>query len=111
MLQTSQIENPRCSAMIDQMRLRRATVLPVESQNFSSSGCHSAIQVVFGVVVISSTPRWRSTQDATPTPRGVKGGGADAVVRGRMGPLAISHRRGGPPLGGLDRGVLVADQV
>src|SRR5258706_3335777 len=108
MLQTSQIENPRCSAMIDQMRLRRATFLPVESQNFSSSGCHSAIQVVFGVVVISSTPRWRSTQDATPTPRGVNwGGGPDAVVRGRMGPLPISHRRAGPPLGGPDHGVLV----
>src|SRR6185369_13282920 len=45
MLHSSQIENPRCSAKIDQMRLRRATNLPVVSQNLGSSGCHSEIQV------------------------------------------------------------------
>src|ERR1051326_2539249 len=45
MLQTSQIENPRCSAKIDQMRLRRATALPVVFQKVSSSGRQSKIQV------------------------------------------------------------------
>src|SRR5277367_4117952 len=45
MLQISQTENPTFSATIDQIRLRRATVLPVEFQNVSSSGFHSEIQV------------------------------------------------------------------
>src|ERR1700739_1427889 len=45
MLQISQTENPMCSATIDQMRLRRATTLPVVFQNVSSSGFHSEIQV------------------------------------------------------------------
>jgi hypothetical protein len=44
MLQMSQIEKPRCSATIDQIRLRRAMNLPFCSQNFSSSGFHSDIQ-------------------------------------------------------------------
>jgi len=48
MLQISQIEKPRCSATIDQMRLRCAMALPVVFQNTSSSGFHSAIQVEFG---------------------------------------------------------------
>src|SRR5579863_7793905 len=47
MLQISQTENPTCSATIDQIRLRRATTLPVEFQNVSSSGFHSEIQVGF----------------------------------------------------------------
>src|SRR5262249_33980097 len=46
MLQSSQIENPRCSAKIDQIRLRRAMNLPRDSQNFSSSGFQSEIQAV-----------------------------------------------------------------
>lgn len=33
-----QIEKPRCSARIDQIRLRLARNLPLDSQNFSSSG-------------------------------------------------------------------------
>src|SRR5580700_1445611 len=45
MLQIIQIEKPRCSAKIDQIRLRRAMNLPLDSQNFSSSGFHSEIQV------------------------------------------------------------------
>src|SRR5437764_13542680 len=45
MLQTSQIEKPRCSATTDQMRLRSATCLPVDSQNFLFSGSHSEMQV------------------------------------------------------------------
>src|SRR5712671_3716270 len=45
MLQISQTENPICSATIDQMRLRRAMTLPLEFQNFSSSGFQSVIQV------------------------------------------------------------------
>src|SRR5438270_997718 len=44
MLQISQTENPMCSATIDQMRLRRAMTLPLDSQNFSSSGFQSEIQ-------------------------------------------------------------------
>src|SRR5271155_3447812 len=50
MLQISQIEKPTCSATMDQMRLRRATNLPPDSQNFSSSGFQSVIQVVFRLV-------------------------------------------------------------
>jgi hypothetical protein len=45
MLQISQTENPTFSATIDQIRLRRATNLPVEFQNVSSSGFHSEIQI------------------------------------------------------------------
>src|SRR5579862_7194440 len=42
-LQTIQIEKPIFSATMDQSRLRRATRLPVRSQNVSSSGFHSVI--------------------------------------------------------------------
>src|ERR1700751_1756348 len=51
MLQISQIEKPRCSATIDQIRLRRAMALPPEFQNFSSSGFQSAIHRVLRVVI------------------------------------------------------------
>src|SRR6516164_9150769 len=51
MLQMSQIENPRCSAKIDQIRLRRAMNLPVDFQNVSSSGFHSEIQLVFPLLI------------------------------------------------------------
>src|SRR5262249_15629060 len=37
----------RCSATIDQMRLRRAMNLPLDSQYFSFSGSQSEIQVAF----------------------------------------------------------------
>src|SRR5215468_255624 len=47
MLHISQIEKPRCSAKIDQMRLRRAMNLPLAFQNFSSSGSQCAIQAEF----------------------------------------------------------------
>src|SRR5882724_5393589 len=43
-LQISQMENPMFSATIDQIRLRRATDLPVFSQKTGSSGFHSEIQ-------------------------------------------------------------------
>src|SRR3954465_10024542 len=43
-LQISQTEKPRCSAKIDQIRLRLATALPPCSQNVSSSGRQSLIQ-------------------------------------------------------------------
>src|SRR6478736_8305613 len=43
-LQISQTEKPRCSAKIDQIRLRRATCLPPPSQNSGSSGRQSSIQ-------------------------------------------------------------------
>src|SRR6516164_1095019 len=58
MLQISQIENPRCSAKIDQMRLRNATALPVDFQNFSSSGFHSEIQVEFRLLISRFLRRW-----------------------------------------------------
>src|SRR5882762_3890222 len=45
MLQTSHTENPRFSARIDQMRLRRAIDLPLFSQNSASSGFHSLIHL------------------------------------------------------------------
>src|SRR5215469_1785104 len=45
--QIAQTENPICSATIDQIRLRRAMNLPLDSQNFSSSGFQSAIQLGF----------------------------------------------------------------
>src|SRR5947209_7684661 len=51
MLQSSQIEKPRCSATIDQMRLRRAMYLPVDSQNFSFSGFQSEIQLRFRLLI------------------------------------------------------------
>src|SRR6478672_8108681 len=51
MLQISQIEKPRCSATIDQMRLRWATALPLDFQKFSSSGFHSEIQVGFRLLI------------------------------------------------------------
>src|ERR1700739_4402984 len=51
MLQISQTENPICSATIDQMRLRRATTLPVVFQNVSSSGFHSEIQLGFCLLI------------------------------------------------------------
>src|SRR5712691_7796011 len=63
MLQTSQIEKPRCSATIDQIRLRRAMNLPLAFQNFSSSGFQSEIHVVLrsliGDFVVSTViARW-----------------------------------------------------
>src|SRR5437588_9998167 len=51
MLQSSQIEKPRNSATTDQMRLRRAMYLPVDSQNFSFSGFQSEIQVRFRLLI------------------------------------------------------------
>src|ERR1700688_5231225 len=51
MLQISQTENPRCSATIDQMRLRWAMALPLDFQNVSSSGFQSEIQRVFGSLI------------------------------------------------------------
>src|SRR5215468_8841300 len=54
MLQISQIEKPRCSATIDQIRLRRAMAFPFEFQYFSSSGFQSEIQLV--VLLIEEFP-------------------------------------------------------
>src|SRR5260221_1103471 len=47
MLQISQTESPMWSATSDQIRLRRATTLPLVFQNVSSSGFQSEIQVGF----------------------------------------------------------------
>src|SRR5579862_727096 len=51
MLQISQIEKPRCSATIDQIRLRRAMNLPVEFQKSGSSGRQSDIQLEVRVLI------------------------------------------------------------
>src|SRR3984957_21039564 len=51
MLQISQTENPKCSAPIDQVRLRRAMTWPLEFQNVSSSGFQSEIQVGSWVLI------------------------------------------------------------
>src|SRR5437763_10092762 len=51
MRQSSQIEKPRNSATTDQMRLRRAMYLPVDSQNFSFSGFQSEIQARFRLLI------------------------------------------------------------
>src|SRR3984893_16562722 len=52
MLQISQTEKPICSAKIDQIKLRRAMNLPLEFQNFSSSGFQSEIQVVVRSLIL-----------------------------------------------------------
>src|SRR5579864_1690227 len=51
MLHINQIEKPRCSAKIEKIRLRRAMVLPLVSQNFSSSGFQSDIQLGSRVLI------------------------------------------------------------
>src|SRR5262249_34723069 len=56
MLQTSQIEKPRCSAKIDHMRLRRAMNLPSDFQNFSSSGFQFEIHVGLRLLIKGSFP-------------------------------------------------------
>src|SRR5258707_15662486 len=58
MLQMSQIEKPRCSAKIDQVRLRCAMDFPLDFQNVSSSGSHSEIQVEFRWLISLSLSGW-----------------------------------------------------
>src|SRR5262249_33922329 len=71
MLQMSQIEKPRCSATIDQMRLRWAMNLPVDFQNVSSSGFHSKIQLGLRLLIKvflsgGARPREPKTMNAVP---------------------------------------------
>src|SRR5262249_15302313 len=71
MLQMSQIEKPRCSATIDQMRLRWAMNLPVDFQNVSSSGFHSEIQLGLRLLIRvflsgGARPREPKTTNAVP---------------------------------------------
>ncbi len=65
-LQISQTEKPRCSAKIDQIRLRRATRRPVDSQNSGSSGRQSSIQRPVragrGAVVVCVMPPSKAAQ-------------------------------------------------
>src|SRR5215510_3543763 len=72
MLQMSQIEKPRCSATIDQMRLRWAMNLPVDFQNVSSSGFHSEIQLGLGLLIrvfLSGGDRPREPKTTNAAPR------------------------------------------
>src|SRR5215469_2319461 len=72
MLQMSQIEKPRCSATIDQMRLRWAMNLPVDFQNVPSSGFHSEIQLglrLFIRVFLSGGARPREPKTTNAVPR------------------------------------------
>src|ERR1700730_2401461 len=81
MLQMSQIEKPRCSAKIDQMRLRWAMDLPVDFQNVSSSGFHSEIQLELGLLisaVLSGGDRPREPKTTNVAPRRAR-----AVLPGR----------------------------
>ncbi len=69
-LQKSQTEKPRCSARIDQIRLRRATGAPVESQNSGSSGRQSSIhrpdrRVGVAVAVLTVPPAEGASSEGT----------------------------------------------
>src|SRR5260370_20705895 len=92
MLHTSQIENPRCSAKIDQIRLRRAINLPLDSQYFSSSGSQFEIQAVRCLLISVVSLRSRSVQipgfrlGAEETPPG------DGAVSGRQVNRGRSHQ-------------------
>src|SRR5262245_17884792 len=88
MLQMSQIEKPRCSAKIDQMRLRWAMNLPVDFQNVSSSGFHSEIQLELGLLIRvflsgGARPREPKTTNVAPgaRKRSSQGGGVACSVR------------------------------
>src|SRR5258707_14866513 len=69
MLQISQTEKPMCSATIDQMRLRRATALPLVFQYVSSSGFQSEIQVVLLIEDFLSASRFPAAAPKTKKPR------------------------------------------
>src|SRR5690348_2981891 len=73
MLQISHTENPICSATIDQIRLRRAMVLPVAFQNASSSGLQSEIQVGLSSLIGKSLSLGRRDTDKSRTQRGTLG--------------------------------------
>src|SRR5215510_211846 len=68
MLQISQIEKPRCSARMDQKRLRLATNFPFDSQNCSSSGFQSVIQVDRGSLM-GAPPFWLERNVGSCVPR------------------------------------------
>src|SRR5262245_41037990 len=99
MLQISQIEKPRCSATIDQMRLRRAMNLPLEFQYFSFSGSQSEIHVVFRSLMrgfLSERARRREQKKSRPRalesvlPQG--GSVACPVVQGPAAASAVTDR-------------------
>src|ERR1700738_74469 len=97
MLQTSQIEKPRCSAKIDQARLRRAMNLPLDSQNFASSGFQSEIQVELSLLmgVVSFRSSW--VQTASQALRGLGPASVDvpliAALGGQLGEIGLGCRR------------------
>src|SRR5262245_40227078 len=95
MLQSSQIEKPRCSAKIDQMRLRRAMALPVDFQNVSSSGFQSEIQVGFRLLINLFLSGWGigpvNARQQTPPP-----GARKRFSQGAALPVQYATRRAAP---------------
>src|SRR5277367_4667445 len=89
MLQISQTEKPMCSARIDQIRLRRAITFPLASQNASSSGVQSEIQVASRLLIA----RWPFRSKWLPTAASLEVAAAAPLV-------AFEHpaRRGGASL-------------
>src|SRR5262245_38794841 len=88
MLQISQIEKPRCSATIDQMRFRCAMALPPEFQNFSSSGFHSEIQRVFPLLIESFLLKWLGLHGTFRVGRKQKPPRSDACASPQCGGVA-----------------------
>src|SRR5262245_35593244 len=81
MLQSSQTEKPRCSAKIDQMRLRWAMDLPVDFQNASSSGFHSEIQLGLRLLISMFLSGWGRPRRGQAVAGGVKRKTKSAAAR------------------------------
>src|SRR5215471_914977 len=81
MLQMSQIEKPRCSATIDQMRFRWAMNLPVDFQNVSSSGFQSEIQVGLRLLISMFLSGWGTPLRGQAVAGGVKRKTKSAAAR------------------------------
>src|SRR5260370_25785383 len=113
MLQTSQSEKPRCSAKSDQISLRRAMNLPLDSQNFASSGFQSEIQVELSLLmrVVSFRSSW--VQTASRALRGLGPASVDvpliAALGGQPGEIGLGCRRLQSALFSADVGAAAID--
>src|SRR5215470_5698448 len=94
MLQISQIEKPRCSATIDQMRLRRAMTLPSAFQNFSSSGFQSAIQRVVSLLIEFSPSPLRGPAFSLGKTKAARRGACASLQSGGVAYVALRWTRG-----------------